>query len=321
MGTWIKPESIKSEFRQHFGILQNEMGENRDLQEEMKQMLAKMLDLQRETQERLITIQKGIHAVLTQTYELLEYPIPRLFIVLPRVSSRKDIQNPFTDKFRLYFLCECGEHTKTPHTNVPHYIHMAKHDGYDLDRPGEFFEKYGSYILGMLRMIELGVSVAGYIVPPLAHLKLAGGLSVMQKKLESLGSTLESHFDSVIDHLEKLQKDNMITFVGHDQVDQVQALEGAELRQVATFLKKRDESRVLGNLYRITTTTGHIKWVCCDHYRETYSEKALLAFSENVRLNKGEYDESKGTVKIALKSSPSARESTECLSRLEIFRK
>lgn len=97
----------------------------------------------------------------------------------------------------------------------------------DLDRPSEFFEKYGPYILGVLRMLKLGVSVAGYIVPHLAHLKLSEGLDEMQKGLEAIGSTMESHFDAAIDYLEKLQKDRMITSEDHNQVDQAQALDGA----------------------------------------------------------------------------------------------
>ena len=101
-GQLEQAEALKTEFRQHFGILQSELGENRDLQEEMKRMMTTMMELQRQANERLISIQRGIRAILTQTYELLEYPIPRLFIVLPKEGSRLDILNPFTDKFRMW---------------------------------------------------------------------------------------------------------------------------------------------------------------------------------------------------------------------------
>ena len=185
---------------------------------------------------------------------------------------------------------------------------MAKHEGYDLDRPNEFFQKYGNYILGMLRMIKHGVAIAGYIVPPLAHLKLADGLDRVQKGLESIETNLEPHVDSAIAYLEKIQGGAADAPDGRDQVEQAQALEGAELRQVANFLRNRDEAMVLGNLYRIATNEGHIKLVCLDHYRENYNELALQAFTANVQLNGGEYDENTGRVMVTLKSASLAKE-------------
>ncbi|KAG0047067.1 hypothetical protein BGZ83_007785 [Gryganskiella cystojenkinii] len=191
---------------------------------------------------------------------------------------------------------------------------MAKHEGYDLERPTEFFRKYGPYILGMLRMIKHGVSVAGYVCPPLAHLRLGDKLDLIH---DNIGSALESNnlepqVDSAIQYLERLRHQVHTTtsnpINGLDYADQVQALEGAELRQVASFLKGSDEAMVLGNLYRITTTEGHVKWVCLDHYRENYNAMALKAFADNVHLNNGQYDEHMGTVKVSLKSSSSAKE-------------
>ncbi|KAF9368519.1 hypothetical protein CPC16_005267 [Podila verticillata] len=186
---------------------------------------------------------------------------------------------------------------------------MAKHEGYNLDRPSEFFEKYGSYVLSMLRMIKFGVSVAGFVVPPLAHFKLAEGFDGAKERLKYVEKQLEPHFDTAIAYLERLQGMDTISLDDNsDHADQIQALEGAELRQVATFLKNRDEGMVLGNLYRTTTTEGHVKWVCLDHYHENYSAVALKAFAENVELNKGQYDENTGTLKITLKSLSLAKE-------------
>ncbi|KAI8345123.1 hypothetical protein B0O80DRAFT_475482 [Mortierella sp. GBAus27b] len=126
-------------------------------QEEMKQ-------LQVQTLEQLAQLQKQVQALLTQTYELHEYPIPRLFVVLPEDTSRWDHLNPLTNKFRLYFLCECGEHTKSTNSKIPHHIHLAKHEGYDIARPTEFFQQFGPYVLTILRMLKFGISVAGVAV-------------------------------------------------------------------------------------------------------------------------------------------------------------
>ncbi|KAG0005384.1 hypothetical protein BGZ65_011319, partial [Modicella reniformis] len=57
---------------------------------------------------RQVILENRIQAVMTQNYELHEYPIPRLFIVLPKAPKRRDkIIQPLTKQFRLYFLCEC----------------------------------------------------------------------------------------------------------------------------------------------------------------------------------------------------------------------
>ena len=55
-------------------------------QEEMKQM-------QQQALGQLAVLQSRVQAVLTQTYELHEYPIPRLFVVLPQDPSGWDSVN------------------------------------------------------------------------------------------------------------------------------------------------------------------------------------------------------------------------------------
>ncbi|KAF9999744.1 hypothetical protein BGZ65_004956, partial [Modicella reniformis] len=116
-------------------------------QEEMKQLQIQALS-------QLSLLQNRVQAVLTQTYELHEYPIPRLFVVLPQYDSAWDFKSPFSNKFRLYFLCECGEHTKSINSKIPHHIHLAKHEGYEIARPSEFFNQYGSYVLTILKMLK-----------------------------------------------------------------------------------------------------------------------------------------------------------------------
>ncbi|KAF9936768.1 hypothetical protein BGZ65_002062 [Modicella reniformis] len=56
-------------------------------------------------------------------------------------------------------------------------VHLAKHEGYDLDRPKEFFERYGSYVLALLYMVKFGITAARLVIPPLAaSLKILEGL-------------------------------------------------------------------------------------------------------------------------------------------------
>jgi hypothetical protein len=58
--------------------LQKETGE------ELLKKQREMLKMQQQALDRLAIIQSSMQALVTQTYELHEYPIPRLFIVLPK---------------------------------------------------------------------------------------------------------------------------------------------------------------------------------------------------------------------------------------------
>ncbi|KAF9948732.1 hypothetical protein BGZ70_002078 [Mortierella alpina] len=264
--------------------------------EEMKQMQVKAL-------EQLAVLQSRVQAVLTQTFELHEYPIPRLFIVLPQYPSGWDILEPFTDKYRLYFLCECGEHTKAAGSknNIPHKIHPAKHVGYEIARPTEFFQHYGPYLLTNMKMLKFGVSVVSVAVPAFAHLLNADALDQAAKGLQHLKDCIEPGMDQVIGKIDKSSE---------DEGDQV-ALEGADLRKLETFLKNKDGDKVLGNLYKTVTDEGHVKWLCMDHYRENYNQAAVEAFRRTVESLGGSFDENNGVVKqlySALRNSRSVHE-------------
>ncbi|KAF9571191.1 hypothetical protein EC968_000879 [Mortierella alpina] len=276
----------------------------RDHHEEIKQLQIQALG-------QLAVLQSRVQAVLTQTFELHEYPIPRLFIVLPQYPSGWDILKPFTEKYRLYFLCECGEHTKAAggSSNIPHKFHLAKHEGYEIARPTEFFQQYGPYILTILKMLKFGISVASVAVPAVAHLLNADALEHAGKGLQHLKDCIEPGMDQVICKIEKDSVDErepVETFGDH--MENKEALEGADLRKLETFLKDKDGNKVLGNLYRTVTDEGHVKWVCIDHYRENYNQTAVAAFRRVVESLGGSFDENHGVVKVKLRSRASANE-------------
>ncbi|KAF9346769.1 hypothetical protein BGX34_003633, partial [Mortierella sp. NVP85] len=265
--------------------------------EEMKQLQIQALD-------RLALLQNSVKALLTQTYELHEYPIPRLFIVLPQDSSSWNPLDFFSNKFHLFFLCECGEHTKaTTNSKIPHHIHLAKHEGYEIDRPNEFFQQYGSYVLTILKMLKYGITAAGIAVPALSHLIRVDALDQATVSLKLLTNTIEPGVNQIISHIEKVSADDggVVVEVGQ-QMENNEALEGADLRQLETFLKNKDNNRVLGNLYRTVTVEGHVKWVCLDHFRENYHEKAAEAFRNTVKALHGEFDENTGRAEVTLRS-------------------
>ncbi|KAF9945103.1 hypothetical protein BGZ65_011168, partial [Modicella reniformis] len=213
-------------------------------QEEMRQQQIQAL-------KQLSLLQNRVQAVMTQTYELHEYPIPH---------SSWNIRNPFSNKFRLYFLCECGEHTKSNNSKIPHHIHLAKHEGYDIARPTEFFKQYGSYVLTILKMLKFGISVAGIALPALSQLVNIDALDQACTSLKQLSKNIQPGINQVIGCIEA-SEDEVETVNGiKDQMEDNEALEGADLRKLVTFLKSKDGNKVLGNLYRTVTTEGHVKW-------------------------------------------------------------
>ncbi|KAG0294911.1 hypothetical protein BGZ96_000235 [Linnemannia gamsii] len=349
-------EALQQELQGNFSRLHSEMTKNGvlqnqilDMQRAAETMAQRMLELQQRTVQmqqqaldRLALIQNKVSAIMTQTYELHEYPIPRLFIVLPKEDEDstaeklgRGFRNVFVKQFKLYFLCECGEHTKPPEIannnsnnatkdsnsgddsiNLKHEVHVARHEGYDLDHPTEFFEKYGTYVLTLLQMLKYGVTIAGVVVAPMAQLSLGDGADAMQKGTDKLFSGMGHRVSNAIEYLQGLsevpdqssdrERDGERGI--SDRLGGLEALEGADLRQLGTFLRNKDDARVFGNLYRIVTSDGHVKWVCLDHYRQNYRSKTMKELKDVVESNDGQYDERTGRVSVKLASPITARQ-------------
>ncbi|KAF9082595.1 hypothetical protein BGX29_003740, partial [Mortierella sp. GBA35] len=261
------------------------------------------IKMQREALGRLAPIQNKVAAIVTQSYELHD----------------RGVKDVFATQFKLYFLCECGDHTKpadsqSANPNLKHEIHIARHEGYDIDRPTEFFDKYGPYILTLLQMLKYDVAIVGAIVPPLGQLKLVDSLEGVHKGIMHILEDLGPRVDSSIAYIEglngvqnQLSSESSSTSFDSVTLEGLEALEGADLRQLDSFLKTTDEGRVFGNLYRIVASEGHVKWVCLDHYRENYRSKAAQDLRDAVQEVGGEYNEVTGSVTVELPSSIVAR--------------
>ncbi|KAF8939692.1 hypothetical protein BGZ58_008987 [Dissophora ornata] len=276
-------------------------------QREVIHMQQQMSKMQQQALDRLALIQNRVLSVVSQTYELHEYPIPRLFIILPKEKRKRDkFGKPFAKLFRLYFLCECGAHTKMEGSKISHEIHLAKHDGYDIQKPDEFFEKYGSYVLTMLQMVKYGFIAAGIAVPVLGHLKLIEGIDSVQDNLDFTKLTIGGLVDESITFIQDQATDTLGTLkttANKMELENQEVLEGADLRQLQSYLSINDKSRVLGNLYRIVTSNGHVKWVCMDHHRDLYHQTAVKELKDSIEANRGEFVEEEGKVNIRFTSN------------------
>ncbi|KAF9901127.1 hypothetical protein EC991_006467 [Linnemannia zychae] len=301
-----------------------------------------LLQLQKQTTDRLIAAQQRIDAVLVQNYELHEYPIPRLFVILPDSYDRWDPRNIVAGRFRLFFLCECGDHCRadesTPSSSgqltiaaasptantipVKNNIHLAKHEGYELSRPTEFFDRYGPYVLGMLRVLKHCLAVASVVAPAVALVNntikdaMDGVKSISESTMKAVDASIDFLERKLDDHVaaDDVAETNVGTSEEEDRFGSLSALGGADLRRLDSFLKNKDADKILGNLYRITTEAGHVKWVCLDHYHMIYRATAMESFLQCVEANGGTYDPQIGKVSITLKSRSAAKDFLSKLS-------
>ncbi|KAK5828972.1 hypothetical protein F5H01DRAFT_12239 [Linnemannia elongata] len=290
---------------------------------------------QQQTIDRLIVRQQRVDAILVQNYKLHENSIPWLFVILPDSYESWETRNVRKERFRLFFLCECGEEcgqgtnqdtitseSAITTTNPPiapirvkNRIHLAKHEGYELSRPAKFFDRYGPYVLGMLRILKHCLAVAAVLAPAVALTD--NGVQDVMDGVKSISESTMQAVDMSINFLEQQLGDGRapdnLAGTGSDELDardvleNLAALEGADLRRLHTFLRNSDKDKILGNLYRITTEQGHVKWVCFEHYKDSYHETALVSFVRSIEAAGGTYDPHFRRVTISLKSCTAAK--------------
>ncbi|KAH7059989.1 hypothetical protein BKA57DRAFT_446102 [Linnemannia elongata] len=296
-------------------------------QEAARMRDAEILRTQQQTINRLVTTQQRVDALLVQNYELHEYPIPRRFVVLPDSYNALDPRRAVSQRYRLFFLCECGEHCGTDEDRekdasspvpVKNQVHLANHEGYELTRPTEFFERYGPYVLGLLRILKHCLAAASFAAPAVSLVQ--SQISSIMQGVESINKNTIEAVNTSIAFLEKRLEDNdaadnfasfQSSQSGDDlagMISDLRALEGADLRQLDTFLRSKDKDKILGNLYRIVTVNGHVKWVCLQHYQASYRAFAMKAFIQIVDATGGIYDLHLGKVTITLKSCVVSRD-------------
>ncbi|KAF9957940.1 hypothetical protein BGZ72_001112 [Mortierella alpina] len=309
--------------------LQTSQARNEEQARENQALHLRVIELQNEALHRMTILQTSVQAVLTQTFELHEYPSPRLFIVLPEVGSQglnaAPILGSFASvKFRLYFLCECGLHTSPMGPHQMNHIHIARHEGYEISRPTEFFRRFGPHVLRLLHVIKYGLVIAGLAIPALSAISavdlpehLAGDL---ENRIEMCTRYLSAYQDSLdwdttpgMDNGEHVQnRANKRRLVESDANayrgtahEGFIPMEGADLRRLGTFLDRKDQDRSLGNLFRTVDEHGHVRWICLDHYHSTYHQRQDREFESEIRQNFGRFDKHLGVVSVTLSSSES----------------
>lgn len=285
----------------------------------------------------------------TQNFELHEFQGPRHFVVLP--ASFKE-GNPLLyemDDLRLYFLCEWGEDFCAPDGRsvrpggpifqelglppvgfpVPfkRRVHLHYHKGYKLTRPKELFEKYGRYLLGMLRVLRhclvLSVDVEPTLVAPEPNWQ------VPQAGIEFTSNNAMAAVDLMIAFLaQRINLENQPLPPPTSGLSQQQPradsglpnqtfkfftpLDNSEIRRLDTYIKIKSRNKTLADLHKIVTKPGHVKWICWDHYEDIYPPETqaiffrmLLALVANLGAI---LDDSRDKVRIDLTSNINAQD-------------
>ncbi|KAG0375564.1 hypothetical protein BGX24_008935 [Mortierella sp. AD032] len=307
---------------------------------------------QQQKLEQLTLAQKRLDAAFTLNEELHEYPIPRLFALLPSSFMSKHPSGTPLQNFRLYFLCECGERCDSNNNNSNYYstnmdaggpsshqqrttntmattelsgsrpratVHLVKHDGYELSRTAEFIEKYGTYVLGMLSILKHSLALSTLTCPGLgvfhervdpsskaAENMISNTITTINMTIDSLEKTLGLSNDS--DAATTTDRTDMDPNEAGETFKYLRALDGAEHRRLDTFLSSINHDGFLGDLYRITTEAGFIKWVCFEHYRTLYTTTAMSSFVDSVEANGGAYSPYLSKAVVNLTSSSAAKD-------------
>ncbi|KAI8358138.1 hypothetical protein B0O80DRAFT_274991 [Mortierella sp. GBAus27b] len=334
-------ESIKRNYEDAVELTtQMEAALGRDVMEgrskEERAAIERQMNLvQRKEMDTVKEIHREAKETLSRTFEFDENSTPWLFTILPKedwTADKKKIKNPL-DNFRLHFLCECGEHTKPPYDErrsknarlggsssssggsggsgssgiiQHHCVHRVAHEGYGLVRPDEFLRKFGIHMLRVLRVIKYGGSANGITVMPLA----SNSFSLNATSAEANDHLFRRQIDESIQFLEsaldqdKVDGSSTSSTTRLTEASYQEVTEEADFHHLSKFLVRTEDSKTLGNLFRMVTRHGHVKWVCREHYYARYRESSI----DQIRGFTGitNYNEEKGRVEVNLFSSVDA---------------
>ncbi|KAI7826133.1 hypothetical protein BC939DRAFT_115139 [Gamsiella multidivaricata] len=300
--------TINAAVNKAFQELYQAILDDRALSFEILQNQRKFETVQQTEISLLEGIRDRVEVAITQNRELHESTIPGLFIILPK-ARRFRVGNLLEDHYRLYFLCECDDHTKSAGSEIPHDVHLAKHDGYDIKLPAAFFTKYSQHLLTTLKWVKRLLSVASLANSAVGYSGILDGIEGIQKYLDL---ATDRHFVTLVDEAIAFMQSQTNPSGGIDAgssqnlYDEIKSLKGADLRRLETFLHVNDQAYDFGNLSRIVTKEGYVKWVCEHHFSENFRASDMQELEEVIQSNSGTFIKAKGRIEITIASRTKA---------------
>ncbi|KAG0343134.1 hypothetical protein BG000_007590 [Podila horticola] len=267
-------------------------------------------------------VRKRIESVTSLQYRLISAPCPRHFIVMPnRVCLYDDKIVPTYDTFRVFFLCDCGDLG----------IHVADHEGYDLDRAAEFFDQFGTYTLAMMQVFKYKVlsnqrstDSDEQFSAPIRHLA---------QKLKLDKDVIEHYVNLMISYLRKAQlekeEDGVVQeeihedgtpFLGTDRLEKLHGhllgpgefqKHGRAILAESTApsdshaLAKKEPS--IADLYLTMDMDGYAHWMCLLHFKARFLNFDPQHVHSWCRTFNGQYNPHWGSLGAHCDGSPSTK--------------
>ncbi|KAF9298414.1 hypothetical protein BGZ74_009386, partial [Mortierella antarctica] len=272
--------------------------------------------LQHLTLNRQTAFQNQIQTILGKTFQFYEKPPPRLFFILPTAVRRMETIVKFVPQdFRLYFLCECGEHTARTGSSEMDRVHLTNHHGYDIARPEALLQSFGPHILAVMRGMRSGTKTVSVVIPPLVSSDMVQKLNdaevaVGRTWVENEPHTQESvqnMAERTISYLEDMSIRQAVRGQPSNSPELMNtgSIEKADSELLRSFLSVPDEDKSLANLYRMKDS-GHIKLVFQSHFRQKHPKQTPERLLNLMKKVVDTFSEREGRVHMSLKDEAEA---------------
>lgn len=239
------------------------------------------------------------HMLLNITGDVLQYPMPRLFLVLPDNLHSWNDSDPTSNKFRVHFLCDNHQYRQWDDEKGEHssedmlYVHLSNHPGYNLKRPQEFFQSYGDYVLRVLQMVESGYRDRQYFVPPLVTTDTIG--SLVAKAIAYLQE--EYPPKSII--APKLNRTHLAALKMYLDVQDGDNVESDLHRQIRLSFRPSD-------IINDVDDFPGMYWKCKRHAKQYLKKLSMVNLMDFVQSHGGQIDMQYAKLKVELSSEDDA---------------
>ncbi|KAF9375847.1 hypothetical protein CPC16_000501 [Podila verticillata] len=271
-----------------------------------------MLDSLREWEKKLLRLdyENICWNMLPRSDHGWNFAASKLFIVLPSGLDSWINSDPSTHLFRFYYLCDlCKYDDSRKHVpQHPQHAHLSNHQGYDLNRPMEFFEVYGDYVLRVLRMVKRGYSDDRYEVPPLDTFKIFWDCSPDLTDNHLTEDNIVSLVNKAIEYLQDLSPPVWRTSLG---------LTFRQSVAIKSYLDVQDGDNAEGNLHRHIGSERHVSWVCQIHDQGSIIHEHLEKLTEFIDSLGGYVDRRQAMIKVELGSTSDAAQFCALLTNAE----
>lgn len=257
-------------------------------------ILDELCDLEQQAQE--VDYQNTCWNLFRETGVRWDYATSRLFIVVPSDLESWDDFDPSTHRFHLFFICDTWKSSDSQE-EAPQHVHLSNHFGYNLNRPLDFFQVYGEYVLKILQMIKCGYSDDHYEVPPLDTLEILWDCTPDLTGSHITEANIESLVDKAIDYLHNLSPDSYHKVLG---------LNHSQSTTIKSYLDVHAGDNLEGSLHRFIDSDQDVHWICQAHIPEHFNSGSLKALIDFVHNRNGHIDLRKAKLSVDLESEADA---------------